>query len=231
VTRNLDATYSLPSIQDCLTAYLVTVLNRCLDTPISEITNAASYRQLSGPFVNKDVAGNAIYIISTHLRDGPSESSLCDVALAIRNTLERCRMPEFIEQYMSVASHLMLAAANEDRSLFFSTPPGRLSVNSNTVLAWRSAHFGFPDGARFFTAGVNERYVRVFRSNPIRKPGREERPEWVSRDEDVDVTFGIASYLRPSVMAILSSELNGHLEFRANVDGAVRKSVNGEDDR
>lgn len=61
VTRNLDATYSRPSIQDCLTAYLVTVLNRCLDTPISEITNAASVRY---SILDGDLACLTYFVVS-----------------------------------------------------------------------------------------------------------------------------------------------------------------------
>ncbi|OCH95279.1 hypothetical protein OBBRIDRAFT_720887 [Obba rivulosa] len=134
VMGHLKGTGVQLSIQDCLTAYLVTALNRCLGDPIHEITNAASYRHLPLPFVDGNVVGNAIYIvriIPTRLSKG--SLSLCDVAVAIRSTLERCRTSEYVEWWMCVASHIMLAAANEDRSLFFSTPLGRLSVNSNTA--------------------------------------------------------------------------------------------------
>ena len=56
---------------------------------------------------------------------------LSDIALTIRRSIDKWREPSFITEYMSVASHLMLNAANTGRSMFFPAEPGVLSVNSN----------------------------------------------------------------------------------------------------
>ena len=63
------------------------------------------------------------------MKQGTGE--LSDIALTIRRSIERWREPSFIVDYMSVASQLMLDAANAGRSMFFSAEPGALSVNSN----------------------------------------------------------------------------------------------------
>lgn len=72
------------STQDCITAYITTVLNRCLDVPISVVTNAASvriliftilnvhtltrfsnqYRNISPLLTDPQAIGNAIYLVS-----------------------------------------------------------------------------------------------------------------------------------------------------------------------
>jgi len=43
-TRIRESTEEAVSLQDCLSAYIVTLLNRCGKTPINKITNAASVR-------------------------------------------------------------------------------------------------------------------------------------------------------------------------------------------
>ncbi|KZT65178.1 hypothetical protein DAEQUDRAFT_653195, partial [Daedalea quercina L-15889] len=144
------------SKQDCLTAYVVTVLNRCGEGPIDVVTNAASYRHTAAPIVDSEVAGNPIYIIRTELERGTGR--LGSVALAIRRSIEKWREPSFITAYMSVASHLMLDAANADRSMFFAAEAGALSVNSTLSLDWPSVDFGYPGKARFHTCGVNDKY-------------------------------------------------------------------------
>lgn len=67
------------SRQDCITAYVTTVLTRC-GAAINEVTNATSvsiyisltvsrltsvleYRSASASFVQPDVAGNLIYVV------------------------------------------------------------------------------------------------------------------------------------------------------------------------
>ncbi|KAI0956988.1 hypothetical protein AcW1_005528 [Taiwanofungus camphoratus] len=205
------------SIQDCLTAYIANVLNRCLDTPVRFITNAASYRDIKEPCIDASVTGNAIYIVSTFMEDDGLHN-LTGTAMALRRAILECRQPHFVKNWMSVASHLMLSAANTDRSMFFAAPRGTMSVNSNLSLDWHSIHFGFPGQALFFTSGVNNRYLRVFRSNP---PIRTDTKTAQSAFEAVDVCFGVSSHLQSQVMDTLVSEL-GTAEFPDNIDMTER---------
>jgi hypothetical protein len=62
---------------------------------------------------------------------------------------------------------------------------------------WQSVHFGFPKSAGFYTSGVSNQYLRVFRSNPS-----EMLPE-----EAIDISFGVPIDLKPRVMNILRSDL------------------------
>lgn len=85
-------------------------------------------------------------------------------------------------------------------------------------LDWHSIHFGFPGQALFFTSGVNNRYLRVFRSNP---PIRTDTKTAQSAFEAVDVCFGVSSHLQSQVMDTLVSEL-GTAEFPDNIDMTER---------
>ena len=121
---------------------------------------------------------------------------------------------------MSVASYLMQEAINDERSMFFVAPAGHMSVNSNvgwvvttasvrtTLLlinlcriGWHSAHFGFPGKTRFHTSGINDRYVRVFSSNPPAIGEGELCPT-------LDVVFAVASSIRDAVYDDIMSSLN-----------------------
>lgn len=67
-------------------------------------------------------------------------ASLLDTAVAIRNTISGCRTPAFVEEYMAVASTLMLSAVNGDRTWLFTSTPEKLSVNSNASYVSYKSH-------------------------------------------------------------------------------------------
>ncbi|TFK86065.1 hypothetical protein K466DRAFT_493566 [Polyporus arcularius HHB13444] len=117
-----------PSLQDCLTAYIVNVINRYIEVPITQLTNVASYRAVPGAVNDPAVAGNAIYVVPCVLSP---DSTLEEIACSVRRSIIRAREPSFVEEYMRVANHLMLSACNEDRMMCFADPPGHASVNSN----------------------------------------------------------------------------------------------------
>ncbi|EGN96123.1 hypothetical protein SERLA73DRAFT_141320 [Serpula lacrymans var. lacrymans S7.3] len=116
--------------QDCLTAYIVNVLNRCLGSSIHMITNAASYRHSDAPFVHPDVAGNLIYIVRSEVMP-PYSKGVGTIATVIRKSIIEWRQAVFISNWMSAASYLMHAAALEGKQHFFLPQPDVLAVNSN----------------------------------------------------------------------------------------------------
>ncbi|OJT14189.1 hypothetical protein TRAPUB_9300 [Trametes pubescens] len=234
----MEDTSAVLSAQDVLTAYIVNVLNRHLGEPITHITNAASYRNVPAVVDSPNVAGNAIYIIPTTLET--ASASLLDTALAIRKTISRCRTPVFVEEYMAVASALMLSAVNGDRAWLFKAEPGKLSVNSNAAYAssswpkydshhmlcyyrinWRSAHFGYPHATRFHTSGLNDRYLRVFSSNPASTAANSLSDYNVTDDDSLDVFFAIARDLRDKVVETIELELQAP-NFPYNIDVTSR---------
>ncbi|THH15890.1 hypothetical protein EW146_g4661 [Bondarzewia mesenterica] len=182
------------SRQDCLTAWIVTAFNRALDVPIQTLTNAASYRDVNAPFVQGDLAGNAIYIATCPPWPSERNIDVRGIAQAIRSSIERSRDRGSLEEWMTVASHLMLTAANADESLFFAAPPGTMSINSQLSLDWRSVHFGYPDSARFHTTGATDRCLRVFRANPL--------VQW-----DVELCFGVSVDAKDRVTEALEKDL------------------------
>jgi len=134
---------------------------------------------------------------------------LSSTALSIRRSIERWREPSFITAYTSVASQLMLTAAETSRSMFFAAEPGVLSVNSNLSLNWQSVDFGYPGRASFHTSGVNERYLRVFRVNPSTSTTADVE----SHAEDIELTFGVSASLRGKVVDMMTAELLGSPAF------------------
>lgn len=122
------------------------------------------------------------------------------------------RTIRFVEDWMGVANHLMLEAANSGRSHYFGYGSGRMGVNSYlrwacclfyegvvidwvvvNRLDWRSIHFGASlNRVMFFTSGVSDRYLRVFRSNPV--DGCE--------DDAVEISIGVQKELIPMILDI-----------------------------
>jgi hypothetical protein len=55
------------------------------------------------------------------------------IAIAVRESIVRCRDGMFLEDWMTVASDIMLATANAGKSFFFASRPGVMSINSNVA--------------------------------------------------------------------------------------------------
>ncbi|KAI0637272.1 hypothetical protein C8Q77DRAFT_558614 [Trametes polyzona] len=206
----LSHTDAALSSQDVLTAYIISVLNRFLDSPITAINNAASYRDVPDVVYRSNVAGNAIYIIRTVLPN--AELRIPEIALPVPHSISRWRSPTIVEEYMAVASSLMLSAVNHDCTWMFSAPPGLVSVKSNTSIDWRAAHFGHPLIVRFYTSGTNDRYVRVFRSNPARPRDRARQPDIgtnaaMTSEDSWDVFFAISRNIRRDVVDAIEADL------------------------
>ncbi|TBU50153.1 hypothetical protein BD309DRAFT_849867 [Dichomitus squalens] len=210
----------LPSSHDCLVAFIITVLNRHLNTPITRVANAASVRTVSivSGVVEDGIAGNAIYIIPTSIA-AEDIHDLKRIAYALRRSILSWRERSKVEEYMSVASHFMQLATNQGHSMFFAAPPGHMSVNSNAGsvvmtagvrlglaltniirIDWHSAHFGLPNKIKFHTSGINDRYVRVFSSNPTTSGEEEPSPS-------LDVSFAMASSIQEEVYNDIMSVL------------------------
>lgn len=115
------------SWHDCLTAYIVTLLNRSMPRPIRMVTNVANFRRVEAHYIASNVAGNVIQNIPT----GTLPSHMRGIAIAVRESIVRCRNRIFLEDWMAVASDIMLATANAGKSFFFASRPGVMTVNSN----------------------------------------------------------------------------------------------------
>ncbi|KAG1724104.1 uncharacterized protein EDB91DRAFT_1012419, partial [Suillus paluster] len=140
------------SIHDSLFAYVATVINRVLITQIRKIKVTDSYRFSGASFAFPDVAVNAmIDALTPALPDNPTDMTA--IATSIRETLIHYRQHEFISQWMSAASQLMLAAAKSGKSFYYPPSTDILAVNSMAAIDWCSAHFGQPKSHRYHMAG------------------------------------------------------------------------------
>ena len=63
----------------------------------------------------------------------PTDTAVERIAMQLHSSVARSRQASFVEDYMSVASHLMRSAVDRGHTWFFAAPPGQASVNSNTT--------------------------------------------------------------------------------------------------
>ncbi|KAG2157584.1 uncharacterized protein EDB93DRAFT_1246664 [Suillus bovinus] len=197
--HHLHALHSMLSVNevylsrhDCLTAYMVTLLNRSMPKPIRMVTNVANFRRVEAHYIANNVAGNAIQNIST----ATLPSHMRGIAIAVRESIVRCRDQIFLEDWMAVTSDIMLATANAGKYFLFASRPNVMTINSNIAIDWCDAHFGFPDSSSFFTTGSSMFYFRPFKSNPaLLCDGT-----WRSRKGSVDVSMGVPRDLKTKLV-------------------------------
>lgn len=126
---------------------------------------------------------------------------------------------------MSIASALMQYAANNEEAMYFSNPPGTMSVNSQASyvalltccslpadtlilvlsLDWRSAHFGCPKSVCFHTSGTSVRYLRAFRANPERQVNGSRSLD--DSDGALDISFGVPRAIEAQVQESIKTEM------------------------
>ncbi|KAJ8597061.1 hypothetical protein M405DRAFT_724983, partial [Rhizopogon salebrosus TDB-379] len=117
--------------QDCLTAHVLMVLNHCLDKPIKRVSSVASYRTLDAPFNHPDVAGNQYYMVRMfYSAPIPTRTSTANIAGIIRDSIIKHRDVDYVENWLAVCGHLMLAAQSAGQTYFFSGEEDALLVNS-----------------------------------------------------------------------------------------------------
>lgn len=66
----------------------------------------------------------------------------------------------------------------------------------------RDVSFGAPESACFYTVGVTDRYLRVYRSNPTISSVASS-----AESEDVDVCFGIQEHWKEKIENVLYDDL------------------------
>ncbi|KAF9070368.1 hypothetical protein BDP27DRAFT_623163 [Rhodocollybia butyracea] len=186
------------SIQDCLTACFVVATNNLQTNTVlgvRRITNAAGFRQIVTEWNEPNVAGNSIYIVPSADFDPNRVQDIAYISATIRKSLMEARKPDFLASYMSVAGYQMALAAERKETFFFGSDLTTISVNSNAILNWQGADFGYPS-ARFFTPGITRFYMRVFPANNYRE------------SEALDLTFGAPASMRQAILEKLGPEFS-----------------------
>ncbi|KAF9239607.1 hypothetical protein BU15DRAFT_46596 [Melanogaster broomeanus] len=116
------------STNDSLTAYIVAVLNYNRIEPVQYVTHASSYRDIKAPFIDADVAGNLIQNVPS----GALPLDMTGIASTVRAALLRSRELDYLNNWISTASKLMLDTANAGKSFFFAPQDDVVTINSNT---------------------------------------------------------------------------------------------------
>ena len=63
-----------------------------------------------------------------------------------------------------------------------------------------SAHFGYPDGCRFYTPVLCKNSLRTFKSNPVKGADG----IWYARQGSIDISLGVSPELKSRVLEILA---------------------------
>ncbi|OAX38369.1 hypothetical protein K503DRAFT_691726 [Rhizopogon vinicolor AM-OR11-026] len=191
------------TIQDCLTAHILTLLNRCLDKPIKRVTSVASYRALDAPFNHPNVAGNQYYMVrmfySAPISAGTSTANIAGI---IRDSIIKHRDLDYVANWLAVCGHLMLVAQSAGQTYFFAGEEDALLVNSMAYIDWTSVHFGFPHSARFFRPSpppYRRNHLMIFPANPVCG----EDGKWVCGDGALDVMLTVPKSCKGQVVDIL----------------------------
>ncbi|KIK63778.1 hypothetical protein GYMLUDRAFT_259462 [Collybiopsis luxurians FD-317 M1] len=219
-TLNPDSMVRL-SIQDCLTAIIVSAINSLRPNAVSRVTNAAGFRQVRAEWNDPNIAGNSIYIVSTQDFAPEFAHDPRHVATVIRESLVAARQAGYVTGYMNVAGHLMALAADKQEHFFFGSDPTTVSVNSNFVLNWQAADFGHPK-TRFFTPGITRFYLRAFTANPTPSYGK---------GEAIDLTFGAPASLRQGIIERLGPEFLVNEATRSEIQSLWDKGDTAELER
>lgn len=151
------------SRQDAVTALLVTSMNQFLDVKVDHVRSVWNYRSITS---STHYGGNAIGLSMTDIIPPSQLDDLSAVAREIRIALLKARSEEEFSVLLPLMHLKLTDMANRGQFIGSVLPPGRFVINSDVNADWRAAHFGHPATVRFYSAHKENRYARVYQSNP-----------------------------------------------------------------
>ncbi|KAF8319276.1 hypothetical protein DL93DRAFT_2074851 [Clavulina sp. PMI_390] len=188
------------SRQDAVTALLVTSMNKFLDVKVDHVRSVWNYRAITSPV---HYGGNAIGLSMTDTMPTSDLEDLSAVSSAIRNALIKARSEEEFGVMLPLMHLKLTDMANRGQFIGSVLLPGRFVINSDVNADWRAAHFGHPDTVRFFSAHKENRYARVYQSNPEIIDGKVVDP----RKGSIDVHLRIDASIHDQFVAELNRVL------------------------
>ncbi len=196
------------TIQDALTAYLISTLNTHFypnDDPrhIIHTSTFMNIRGVSDSIAPAGLVANALFIMLSDDFDDPL--SLSNIAEIIRRSIVRARDPKFLESCLATADGQMRRMLQNNllaNMVFFSND---IFVNSNYRYDWANlVDFGYTDKCRYYTAWAGRLCVRIFPVNPIY-----DGTQWITRDrERVEVAFLIEKDIKDKFIKTWQQDLN-----------------------
>ncbi|UJR11878.1 hypothetical protein I4U23_016057 [Adineta vaga] len=200
------------TIQDALTAYLISTLNRfCYSNNdqrrIMRTNTTVNYRGVSDTIAPKGQVSNALVMMLSDDFDDPY--SLSNIATTIRRSINKSREPKFLETWIATADGIMRRNMKNDKLVDLGLFSNEVVVNSNLRYDWANlVDLGFTDRCRFYTAWSGALYLRTFRLNPILDNG-----QWLPRDRDgAEVTFRIEKDLKEIFLDAWKRDVNENFE-------------------
>ncbi|CAL1696590.1 unnamed protein product [Somion occarium] len=191
--------------QDSLTAYLITLHNRCLDKPIHGLMNMMSYRTRAADenalYRHPGNAANCVYLPTFDLSSSPTLSAL---ARTIRRGIVNARSTEYVEKYLMLNSAAQQDAAKYGKFHIF---PGESVALVNSLMGHRRAqmvHFGFPGKSQYYTEISWERMFRVFPANPVKGADG----NWEDNTGSVVVAFRVKNELKDKMAAMFHEDMS-----------------------
>ncbi|KAJ6524028.1 hypothetical protein B0H19DRAFT_1244068 [Mycena capillaripes] len=193
------------SRQDSMSAYLVTLQNRCLPQPLHTLMNMVNYRtkepQEDDLWRHPDNAGNCVYLPSVDLS---TAHDLGSISRAIRRNIMAARSKEFLETYLMLNSASQNHIVKHGRFHIF---PGPSVALANSVVGFdrnKLAHFGFPGRTQVYNEVSWERMFRIFPSNPVRMPDG----SWRSNEGNVVVSLRVPWDIKDKMLAMMAEDMS-----------------------
>lgn len=188
------------SRQDVVTAFIVATLNKFLDIPINHVRSVWNYRGVTKP---NYYGGNAIGLSMTEVIPEEDLQDISVIAREIRIALLRARSDEEFSLMLPLMHLKLTDVANRGQFIGSVLPPGRFVTNSDVNTNWRAAHFGHPDTVKFFSAHKENRYARVYQSNPEIVDGKVVDP----RTGSIDLHVRVDAHIRDAFVASIAETL------------------------
>ncbi|KAJ7121825.1 transferase family-domain-containing protein [Mycena crocata] len=192
------------SRQDAMSAYLVTLQNRCLPAPIHTLMNMMNYRtrepEEDALWRHPNNAGNCVYLPSVDLS---SAQDIGSISRAIRRNVTTARSKEFLETYLTLNSASQNHIVKHGRFHIF---PGPSVALANSVIGLdrkKVAHFGFPGRTQFYNEVSWERMFRIFPANPVRAADG----TWTSNEGNVVVSLRVPGEIKGKMVAMMEKDM------------------------
>ncbi|CAF0948094.1 unnamed protein product [Didymodactylos carnosus] len=199
---------NIVTIQDALTAYIILTFNthcfrndaQCIILRTNTIIN---FRGVSESIAPRGLVANAVVMMLSD--DFDDALSLSSIAKTIRRLVIRSRDAKFLEPWLATTDRLMRQMVRDDRQINLRQFPNEVMVNSALRYDWAGlVDFGYRDKCRFYTAGTNALYLRVFRLNPVY-----DGAQWIGRDRGgAEVSFGIQKDMKEKFVSAWQQDVS-----------------------
>lgn len=196
------------TIQDALTAYIISTLNRyCYhnndERRILHAITIVNFRGISDSIAPQGQVANCLYMLLSENFD--NQYSLSNIAKTVRQSIIHIRDPKILASGIAKIDGYMRRNVKNNKTPNPQLIPNEFAINSNIKFDWAGlVDFGYTDQCRFYTAWSGALYLRVFHLNP-----KKDENKWLPRDRNgVEISFRIEKHLKETFINACQQDMN-----------------------